>query len=143
MTVAYFDTSALIPLIVEEAASASCDRLWRLAERRVSSVVVWPEAASALAKAHRLGRLDDDGLRDSIADLERVINECELRNVDRECAESAAGVALRLGLRGFDAVHVDTALQLGGEDFVAVTGDRAMASAWDLLGVPSVDVNAG
>lgn len=140
MTVAYFDTSAVIPLIINEVSSTACRRVWSSVERRVSSVVLWPESCSALAKAHRTGRLDDDSLRDAVERLERLIVQCELVNVGREAAESAASIALRFGLRGFDAVHVDAARRLHGDDFVAVTGDGQMASAWSRLGLTTINV---
>jgi predicted nucleic acid-binding protein len=140
VTIAYFDTSAFVSLILEEATSTMCERLWLGADRRVSSAVLWPESAAALARAHRTGRLDDVGLRDAVAELDHTMTSVELLSVTPVSAESAAGVALRYGTRGFDSVHVEAALQMSGEDFFAVTGDAAMARTWRHLGIATVDV---
>jgi predicted nucleic acid-binding protein len=35
--IAYFDTSAIVPLIIEEATSPTCRRLWNDATRVASS----------------------------------------------------------------------------------------------------------
>ena len=57
--IAYFDTSAVIPLLIEEPASAGAVRLWDEATRIVSTHLLYPEARSALARAQRVGRLSE------------------------------------------------------------------------------------
>src|SRR5207244_7507343 len=63
--IAYFDTSAVVPLLVAERGSALVASLWDGADRAVSGRVAYPEARAALAQAHRLGRLTARQLRDA------------------------------------------------------------------------------
>jgi len=39
-------------------------------------------------------------------------------------------------------VHCASAVQLGDDDLVAVSGDRRLLEAWALLGLATFDVNA-
>ena len=63
MTVGYFDSSALVKLVIEEPGSDDAAALWDVADVLVSSRVAHPEVRAALAAAHRAGRLDDRGHR--------------------------------------------------------------------------------
>jgi predicted nucleic acid-binding protein len=49
----------------------------------------------------------------------------------RRAGEHAEG----LGLRGYDAVHLATALELGDEEVVVVTWDRDLARATGQVGL--------
>lgn len=61
--IAYFDTSALIPLLIEEPRSPRAGRVWDVAEHVTSVRLIYTEARAALARAARLGRLSStDGL---------------------------------------------------------------------------------
>ncbi len=55
--------------------------------------------------------------------------------VDQELAVRAGGYAENLGLRGYDAVHLATALELGDEEVVVVTWDRDLARATERVGL--------
>ena len=59
--IAYFDTSALIPLLIDEPASVRAARLWDEAARVVSVRLAYPEARAGLARAGRMGRLSPAG----------------------------------------------------------------------------------
>ena len=56
---AYFDTSAVISLLIGEPSSASCARMWNEAARSVSLRLLYPEARAALARAERMGGITD------------------------------------------------------------------------------------
>lgn len=55
--IAYLDTSAFVPLIIREAGTATYQEIWQLADRVVSSRLLFVEAAAALAQALRMERL--------------------------------------------------------------------------------------
>lgn len=55
--------------------------------------------------------------------------------VDQELARSAGEHAEHLGLRGYDAVHLITALELGDEEVVLITWDRDLAQAAERVGL--------
>ena len=141
MTIGYFDTSAVIPLILAEPTSEVSRRLWTSVNRRASCVVVWPEAAAALAKAHRMGRIDNAGLETAVSNLDRIIEQIDLIVVTADSARRAAGLGIQLGLRGFDAVHVAASTQLPRDDIIGISGDRSMVDAWRRLGVATVDTS--
>jgi predicted nucleic acid-binding protein len=69
MTNAYFDTSAIVPLIIEEQVSEKARAIWRDAKRVASARVVYAEGHAALAAAVRLVRLRADRLRAAVKDL--------------------------------------------------------------------------
>lgn len=56
--IGYLDTSAIVPLLVAEQASAACRRFWDDADAVVSCRLLYVQAAAALAQAHRMQRLD-------------------------------------------------------------------------------------
>jgi len=55
--IAYYDTSAVVPLLIAEPGSARAATLWDQADRVISVRLLYPEARTALADAKRLGRL--------------------------------------------------------------------------------------
>lgn len=55
--------------------------------------------------------------------------------VDPVLARSAGRLAEDFGLRGYDAVHLATALELGDEEIVVVTWDRDLARAAERAGL--------
>ena len=65
--IAYFDTSALVPLFLDEPLTSAAWQLWDEAERSVSSLLVRVEARAALARAVRTGRLEVDDLARALA----------------------------------------------------------------------------
>lgn len=67
--IAYFDTSALLPLLVEEPTSEATGRLWDDAIRVASVRLLYPEARAALAQAQRMARLSPAQLVTAVAGL--------------------------------------------------------------------------
>jgi predicted nucleic acid-binding protein len=117
--IAYFDTSALIPLIVEEAGSGPASRVWDEAERVVTVRVAYPEGRAALAR---------DNFEDLWAQLDRV-------EVTAALAQRAGDLADQRALRGCDAIHVAAAETLADIDLVFVAGDGELCAAATGLGL--------
>ncbi|WP_136708146.1 type II toxin-antitoxin system VapC family toxin [Agromyces sp. H66] len=139
--IAYLDTSAIIPLIIDEPGSARARRVWLAADEVVVSLLAYVEAAAALARAERMGRLDADRHRDSMVTLERLWGSVVVVEPREDSVLHAAALSRRFGLRGYDAVHCATAVEAASEDFVAVSGDRDLIAAWRELGLATVDTN--
>jgi predicted nucleic acid-binding protein len=139
--IAYLDTSAFVPLLVDEPTTAACQRLWEDADSVTVSRLVFVETAAALAQAHRLGRLTRQQHRDSVDLLDSLWAELAVVEVDELVVRRAASLADRYALRGYDAVHCASAEQLGEEEFVAATGDPALLDAWTSLGIAVFDTN--
>lgn len=133
--IAYFDTSALISLLVEEPTSARAVRLWDEATRVVSTRLVYPEARSALARARRAGRLSGAQL----AKLKRALDTLDPQlahvEVTASLARRAGELAEEHALRGYDAVHLASAEILADPELVVVSGDRELQRAAAAIGL--------
>lgn len=88
-----------------------------------------PRGRAALAAARRLDRLGEEEHREALAGFEALYAELVTVGVDHELIVRAGAHAEDLGLRGYDAVHLATALELGDEEIVLVTWDRDLAQA--------------
>lgn len=128
--IVYFDTSALVPLLVEESSTSLCGDLWDSADEVVTTRLTYVESSAALAMGLRLGRItgrDHNGARRRLSDLWQEIAVVEL---DEELMGSAGDAARAHGLRGYDAVHFAAALSVDADDLVAASGDRDLLRAW-------------
>lgn len=68
-------------------------------------------------------------LRTAVEDLEALCEEIRLIDVDATLASEAGELAERHALRGYDAVHLATALSLAHEEVVVVTWDEDLGNA--------------
>lgn len=127
--IAYFDTSALVPLLIKEPGSGSVSRLWDSADRVVSVLIVYPETRAALAQARRLGRVTAQQLRSVVDDLERRCEQMDMFDVDDALARRAGDLAEQHSLRGYDAVHLAAAHRVNDAELVVVAGDRSLLAA--------------
>jgi len=62
VAVVYFDSSALVKLLVQEAGSDLAAELWDGCDAAVASRLAYPEVRATLAAAGRNHDLDSDGL---------------------------------------------------------------------------------
>ena len=135
----YFDTSAVVPLVVAEPSSARCAQLWRTCDVRVSSMLVIAEAHAALAQALRMGRVTEAEHKNAVRLLALRLAELDLAIPTRAIVNRAAQLALDHALRGYDAVHAATAVAVSSPGLVAVAGDRDLLRALAALGVATAD----
>ncbi len=70
--IAYFDTSATIPLLIDEPLSDLAQRVWRRASWVATARVSYVEARAGLARAWRMGRISADELKEAVEGLETV-----------------------------------------------------------------------
>ena len=133
--IAYFDTSALVPLIISESSSVTCGRLWNEATRVISTRLIYPEARAALAQAERMRRLTATELGQAVQDLDAIALEISYLEITAGLAASAGDLAQTHGLRGYDAVHLASAALLSDDELVLVTGDRGLGAAARTIGI--------
>ncbi len=107
--IAYFDTSALIPLIIEEPGSHQATRIWDSAERVVTIRVAYAEGRAALTQARRLGRLTTRGHRRARDAFEDVWGQLDRVEVTTALTQRAGDLAEDLFLRGYDTIHLAAA----------------------------------
>lgn len=133
--IVYFDTSAVIPLIIDEPTSATCERLWNEAARVVSVRIMYAEARAALAMAKRIGRLTSRELTPAVKLLDTLVDQLDTVEITETLVFNAGVMAQEHGLRGYDAVHLAAALAVADEDAVLVTGDHQLSAAATRLGL--------
>ena len=133
--IAYFDTSAFIPLIIDEQGSDSCERLWNEATRAVSVRLLYAEARAALAKAQRLGRLTRRGLASAVELLDGLIAEVDSVEITESLVRAAGALAEVQQLRGYDAVHLAAARIVADADTIFASGDQQLIVAATRLGL--------
>lgn len=123
----YLDTSSLVKLYVEEAGSAEVRDLVERASVVATSVVAFAEARSAFARLAREETLADEQVARVraafISDWESFLKVRVLRRV----YESAGRLAEEHALRGFDALHLASFLEIWSRD----PGEEIEFSAFD------------
>lgn len=107
--------------------------LWETGLAAASSILSYPEGRAALAAARRIGRLSAATHRTALHDFEDLHHELALLGVDLILARYAGKLADELELRGYEAVHLASALSLGASTTV-VTWDGDLARAASVLG---------
>jgi predicted nucleic acid-binding protein len=137
--IGYLDTSAFVPLLIDDPTSQTCRRFWDDTNVIVSSRLLYVETAAALAQAQRLGRLTEDEHLRCRRRLEEMWSAMDVIEVDEQVIIRAAELAHRLSLRGYDAVHCASAEQLDDDDVVAASGDQQLLTAWLDLGMATYD----
>lgn len=108
----YLDTSALVKLYVEEEGTEAVQRAVDDAESVATSAVAYPEARSAFARLERDGHLSSEEHRTAVAALDRDWPSYEVVDVTRSIGGVGGALAARHLLRGFDAVHLASAVVL-------------------------------
>ena len=126
---AYFDTSALLKLLVDEEGSALAVQSWDEATLVITSRLAYPEARAALAAATRAGRISSAALRVAKQGLNGLFRQVRLIEVSSSVASDAGELAESHSLRGYDAVHLASALAVFGGEMLLVTWDVDLGSA--------------
>ena len=96
-------------MIVEEGSDLMAE-LWATPHRVAASILSYPEGRAALAAARRAGRLSPSGHGRAREELESLQGELLLIGIDLPLARRAGQLAEELTLRGYDAVHLASAL---------------------------------
>ncbi len=133
--IVYFDTSAIVPVVVEEPSSVAASRLWDRADRAVSSRLVYAEGRAALAMARRTGRVDGRQLRAAVEGFELLHRQLDLVEITENLVRDAGALAERFALRGHDAVHLASARVVQDPDMVLATANGSLARAARALGM--------
>lgn len=126
MPLVYFDSSALVKLVVEESGSDLAADIWDGCEAAVTSRLAYPEVRAALAAAgrnHDLSAKDLDQAESAWEEYWASIRPVELTEA---VADHAGRLASQHGLRGADAVHLASALALREADLIMAVWDQRL-----------------
>jgi len=120
----YFDSSALVKLLVDEAGTDLVVALWDACDAALSSRLAHPEVTAALAAAGRNHDIADlPAMRRAWKGFWSAIRPVELTE---GVEQHAARLAAEHHLRGADAVHLASALAVGDPNLVMAVWDRRL-----------------
>ena len=127
----YLDTSALVKLYVEESGRDAVEDAVQDAHIVAVSEIGYAEACSALARKEREGSLSADEFDNAIAQLRQDYQELYLSHpVTGDLVARAGQLARKHALRGYDAVHLATALVLRDEAREVVGSNQESVEAY-------------
>jgi uncharacterized protein len=137
--VKYWDASGIVPLLVEEAATAERQRILDSDPVVVTWWATRVECASALGRLGREGSLDEEGHRVALRRLATYAASW----AEVEPSAAVRRTALRLlrvhPLRAADALQLAAALAAAHGDpttLAFISGDARLSSAADIEGFP-------
>jgi uncharacterized protein len=139
--IAYFDTSALLKLIIAEKGADQAILLWQQASEVVVSRLAWPEGVAALA-AHRGRRVSDEGYQTAADGLRLCFERCTMVSIADSLVDRAADLAAGYDLRAADAIHLATALAVVEADSLFVTWDKRLRLAAVQAGLVSAPADS-
>lgn len=131
--IAYLDTSAFVPMLVEEPTSEACIEIWDQADSVVSTRLLYVEASAALART-------DPGVR-TLDRLDQLWGQIKVIEFEEVLMSAAAAAAFRFGLRGFDAVHFAAGTSIADGTAVLASAGTEILDAWKELGLSTFDPN--
>ncbi len=100
--------------MIAEEGSELASELWAIPHPGTSSILSYPEGRAALAAARRGARLTAAAHGRALEDFESLHGELALIGIDVQLAREAGELAEKFALRGYDAVHLASALSAGG-----------------------------
>lgn len=110
--IVYLDTSALVKRYIFEQGSDQVHQEIGQANIVGTSLIAYPEALSAFSRNFHENVFDRRYYNRIRASFERDWQRIHVVDFTREIAHNAGRLIERYGLRGFDAVHLATALRL-------------------------------
>jgi predicted nucleic acid-binding protein len=122
----YFDSSALVKLVVKEVGSELVAQLWDGCDAALASRLAYPEVRAALAAAARNHDLDPDDLRSAEQAWEEFWAATRPVELTSAVERRAGELAREHALRGADSVHLASALAIGDPDLVIAVWDRRL-----------------
>ena len=137
----YLDTSALVKLYVREAGSAAMQSHAAKAEALATSTVAYAETRAGFARLKHTGMTTDARHQQRLRQLDRDWDALLKVEPAPDVLRSAGDLAEIYNLRGFDAIHLASALWLKAHaaapvDFAVF--DKRLAAAADKAGLTIV-----
>ena len=134
----YLDTSALVKLYVREKGSVRVRRQVGEAEAVATSIVAYAEARAAFARLRRERPGSGKRHRQRVSQFDRDWERYAVVEVTEAVIRSAGDLADRHGLRGFDAIHLASALWLKSaqsRELVFAAFDRMLTESAESAGL--------
>ena len=128
----YLDSSNLSKLYLEEEGSPEVRQSVSEASEKASSLIAYAELRAAISRALRMGRVEPSRAQEARREFEAHWLDLVVLDVDESIVRAAGDAADRYALRGFDAVHLASAIHLrnsSGEPVVFSTADSKLGAA--------------
>ena len=135
MAIVYFDSSALVKLLVDEPGSELAAEIWDGCDAALASRLAYPEVRAALAAASRNRDLDEGGLAAAEQAWEDYWSAARPVELTPAVERNAGELAARHALRGADAVHLASALAVGDSELIVAVWDRRLHAGAQAAGL--------
>jgi len=109
--------------------------LWLAADRRVSSLLLYPETRAAVGRALRMGRLPPMRLARARRRIEALWLATDRIELTAALARRAGELAEEHGLRAYDAVHLASLLEVADEETILAAADGDLKAAARAVGL--------
>lgn len=139
--ITYFDTPTLMKLIIDESGSDEAEAIWDYAITPLTARITYVEARAALAAAKRNRRLTSAQHKIAVAGLDILWTQVSVIELANDVVDQAVELADEHGLRGYDAVHLASALIAGAEVFTSA--DRQLCDSARAAGLHVVRPEIG
>lgn len=116
----YCDTSAIIKRYVEEEGTAAVDSLWSEALEIATSVVAFAETVAAFSRKLREGVLTEKEYTEAIRIFKSDSDSFIFISITSELNRTIERLVRQYPLRGFDAIHLSSAMIFKGRGSVPV-----------------------
>lgn len=126
MALIYFDSSALVKLLAEEAGSDLAAELWDACDAALASRLAYPEVRATLAAAGRNHDITQNELDTAERDWEGYWAAVRPVELTAAVERRAGDLARAHALRGADAVHLASALAIGDPNLIVAVWDRRL-----------------
>jgi predicted nucleic acid-binding protein len=139
--IAYLDTSALIKKYFGEAGSDEVISKWQEATGIVTSSVAYAEAMASIYRKKKETKFGNDRLRKILDAFRRDWNSFIRVEVTDDLNEWIDKIVSRYQLRGFDAIHLSSALIVHDsipEEFLFVCYDKKLLQAAQTAGLETL-----
>lgn len=110
--IVYLDTSSLVKLYVEEEGSTHVVNIVERSRVAATSMIAYAEARAAFARRLRERAFTKEGYRNLISFFDKDWNKILQVKVTKDLIHHAGILAEKHALRGFDAIHLSSALIL-------------------------------
>ena len=143
MALVYFDSSALVKLVLDEAGSDVAVALWNACDVALTSRLAYPEVCAALASAGRNHDLTESEASDAAAEWEAFWASMRPVELTADVERAAGALTRRHQLRGADALHLASAVALGSTDLTVAVWDRRLHAGAAAVGLAVAPANLG
>jgi predicted nucleic acid-binding protein len=132
----YFDSSALVKLVLDETGSDVAAALWNACDAALSSRLAYPEVCAALAAAGRNHDLTESEAAAAADEWEIFWSSMRPIELSAHVEKAAGELAVVHRLRGADAVHLASALALGSAEVTVAAWDKRLHAGAAAAGLP-------